>query len=98
MINAAAAAAGQFIVDHAFSYLKHQRLELLMRYECSDAIIIPKTVFILMDEPKFVELSAVRLGAPGGNNGSRLGTASILARASAGVEFKNSLIAKHWNM
>jgi hypothetical protein len=40
-----AAAKGQFIVDHAYSYLKHPDLGLLNKYEASDAIIIPKSMF-----------------------------------------------------
>ena len=59
MLNAVAA-SGQFIVEHVYSYLKHSRLELTHKYECSDVIILPKSVFQLMDEPKYVELSAVK--------------------------------------
>ena len=57
----AGAASGQFIVENAYSYLKHKRLELFLKYECSDVIIIPKYVFRLMDEPTYVEISAVKL-------------------------------------
>ena len=66
MLNAVAA-SGQFLVEHAYSYLKHPRLELTHKYECSDVILIPKSVYQLMDEPKFVELSAVKqMGYPAG--------------------------------
>jgi hypothetical protein len=55
-------------VEHAFSYFKHQRLELTHKYECSDVILLPKSVYQLMDEPKYVELSAVKhFGLPTGN-------------------------------
>ena len=54
------AASGQFIVEHAYAYFKHQRLELTHNYECSDVILIPKSVYQLMDEPKYVELSAAK--------------------------------------
>lgn len=59
MLNAAAA-TGQFIVETAYSYLKHPRLELILKYECSDVIVIPKTIQRLMDDPKYVELSSAR--------------------------------------
>ena len=69
MLNAVAA-SGQFIVEHAYSYLKHQRLELTHKYECSDVIILPKNVFQLMDEPKYVELSAVKQMHVNSNEGA----------------------------
>jgi hypothetical protein len=78
LLQNAEASLGQFIVEHAYSYLKHQRLELLLKYECSDVIIIPKSVFQVMDDPKFVELSAVKTTHPGAISASRLGTQSSL--------------------
>jgi len=44
MLNAVAA-SGQFIVEQVYSYLRHERLELTHKYECSDVIILPKSVF-----------------------------------------------------
>ena len=38
------AAQGTFVADHAYSYVKHDKVELILTYECSDAIIIPKSV------------------------------------------------------
>jgi len=46
-----AAAQGQFVVDHAYSYVKHEKVQLILKYECSDVIIIPKTFFKVMDDP-----------------------------------------------
>jgi hypothetical protein len=65
------AAQGTFVVDHAFSYVKHEKVELILTYECSDVIIIPKSVFQIMDEPKFVELSAYKHSGILGGMGSR---------------------------
>ena len=54
------AAQGTFVVDHVYSYFKHDKVDLILTYECSDVIIIPKSVFQIMDEPQFVELSAYK--------------------------------------
>jgi hypothetical protein len=51
LLQNAGLSLGQFVVEHAYSYLKHQRLELLLKYECSDVIIIPKSVYQVMDDP-----------------------------------------------
>ena len=65
-------------MQHAYSYLKHQRLELLIKYECSDVIIIPKSVWRILDDPKFVEISGVRNSVAGGASSiSRLGASSV---------------------
>lgn len=78
LLNNAAANLGQFVVEHAYSYLKHQRLELLMKYECSDVIIIPRNIFQIMDDPKYVELSSVVKATHAASSTSRLGTSSAL--------------------
>jgi hypothetical protein len=70
-----AAASGQFIVDHAYSYLKHSRMELILKYECSDVVIIPRNVWRIMDDPKFIELSSVKASGALSGGVSRLGTA-----------------------
>lgn len=95
----------------------------MQKYECSDVIIIPKSVFRLMDEPSFVEISGAGRGMSEGSSShvsilraqsSNVATRALLNSTSnvavgrpaspnhgmvnaGGVEFKNSLIAKHWN-
>ncbi len=75
------AAQGTFVVDHVFSYFKHEKVELILTYECSDVIIIPKSVFQIMDEPQFVEISAYKNSGIPGSVSQRAQSSSMVFRA-----------------